>query len=43
VIAIAPPTTSRGKSGDASRGLKGRNGIMSIFYTSPDFHGKELT
>src|SRR5512136_1230344 len=33
MTAIAPPTSSRNRSGDARRGLKGRNGIMSISYT----------
>jgi hypothetical protein len=35
--AIAPPTSSRNRSGDARRGLNGRNGIMSISYTKSRF------
>jgi hypothetical protein len=31
--AIAPPTSSRSRSGDARRGLNGRNGIMCISAT----------
>ena len=31
--AIAPPTSSKSRSGDARRGLKGRIGIMCIPYT----------
>jgi hypothetical protein len=35
--AIAPPTSSRNRSGDANRFLKGRKGIMSVTYAKSRF------